>query len=149
MAPTIGVRPPKFIFATEDGVIAGWNPAVDLTHAILVKDDPATGAVYKGIALSAGGTGEQALRDRLPQRPDRCVGQHFIPVTTLASGRLYRSGIPAGFAPFGIQAINGNIYVTYAKQVAGSDDEVQGQGLGFVDVFDPNGVLSRSQRRAS
>ena len=50
--------PAKFIFATEDGVIAGWNPAVNATHALLVKDNSATtGAVYKGLALSAGGNG--------------------------------------------------------------------------------------------
>jgi uncharacterized protein (TIGR03118 family) len=49
--------------------------------------------------------------------------------------------LPAGYAPFGIQAIAGDIFVTYAKQVAGSDDEAHGPGLGVVDVYDPNGVL--------
>ena len=46
-----------FMFATEDGVIAGWNPKVDGTHAILIKDNSSSGASYKGLALSAGGTG--------------------------------------------------------------------------------------------
>jgi uncharacterized protein (TIGR03118 family) len=51
--------------------------------------------------------------------------------------------LPGRFAPFGIQAINGDIYVTYAKQNAEGDEEVQGQGLGFVNVFDPEGRLLR------
>ena len=48
----------RFIFATEDGLIAGWSPSVDPTHAISVIDNStSTGAVYKGLALSAGGSG--------------------------------------------------------------------------------------------
>ena len=44
--------------------------------------------------------------------------------------------IPRSYAPFGIQAIGSKIYVTYAKTQPGSDDEVAGAGLGFVDAFD-------------
>jgi uncharacterized protein (TIGR03118 family) len=51
--------------------------------------------------------------------------------------------LPAHYAPFGIQAIGGDIYVTYAKQDESGDEEVRGQGLGFVDVFDPDGRLLR------
>jgi uncharacterized protein (TIGR03118 family) len=49
--------------------------------------------------------------------------------------------IPAGFAPFGIHNVRGNIYVTYAKQDATKHDDVAGKGLGFVDVYDANGCL--------
>ncbi|MDP9301686.1 MAG: hypothetical protein M3P43_12465, partial [Actinomycetota bacterium] len=45
--------------------------------------------------------------------------------------------LPSGYGPFGIQAINGNIFVTYAKQDPTSTDELHGPGLGFVDMFDP------------
>ncbi len=52
--------------------------------------------------------------------------------------------LPKTFAPFGIQAIGGDIYVTYAKQEEpGSDEEELGAGLGFVNVFDPQGHLIR------
>jgi hypothetical protein len=61
--------------------------------------------------------------------------------TTLPAGAFTDPGLPAGFAPFGIQTIGGNIFVTYAKQVAGSNDEAHGQGLGAVDVYDANGKL--------
>src|SRR5262245_9140809 len=40
-----------FLFATENGTIAAWAPAVDRTHAITVVDNSAAGAIYKGLAL--------------------------------------------------------------------------------------------------
>jgi uncharacterized protein (TIGR03118 family) len=49
--------------------------------------------------------------------------------------------IPDHFAPFGIQDIDGTIFVTYAKQDADAEDDVDGRGLGFVDAYDTNGML--------
>ena len=43
--------------------------------------------------------------------------------------------LPKDFSPFGIQAIGGLVFVTYAKQQAGSTDEQHGRGLGIVDTF--------------
>jgi uncharacterized protein (TIGR03118 family) len=51
--------------------------------------------------------------------------------------------IPNGFAPFNIQNIGGDLYVTFAKQDAAKHDEVDGAGLGYVDVFSPSGNLLR------
>jgi hypothetical protein len=45
-----------------------------------------------------------------------------------------------GFAPFNIQNVGGNL-LTFAKQDAAKHDEVDGSGLGFVDVFSPSGRL--------
>jgi len=47
--------------------------------------------------------------------------------------------IPRGFAPFNVQGIGPNIYVTYAQQDAAKHDPVGGAGLGFVEVFDGQG----------
>jgi uncharacterized protein (TIGR03118 family) len=59
-------------------------------------------------------------------------------------GLLVDSRLPKTYAPFGIQAIGGDLYVTYAKQEEpGGDEEVKGPGLGFVDVFDSTGHLIR------
>ena len=58
--------------------------------------------------------------------------------STPPSRRSMRAGaftdptLPAGYAPFGIQAIGGQIYVTYAKQDAQAEDDVAGAGLGVV-----------------
>jgi glucose/arabinose dehydrogenase len=51
--------------------------------------------------------------------------------------------IPTGFAPFGISDINGDLYVTYAKQDADKKDDVSGLGNGFIDIFDTHGKLRR------
>jgi uncharacterized protein (TIGR03118 family) len=132
----------KFIFATEDGVIAGWAPNVDGTHAIRVKFDPNSGAVYKGLALSAGGSGSLLYASDFHNNKIDVFDSSFNPVQ-LPKGAFEDRFIPAGFAPFGLQAINGNIYVSYAKQDADKHDDVKGPGLGFVNVFDPNGKLIR------
>lgn len=49
--------------------------------------------------------------------------------------------IPAGYAPFGIQNLDGLIYVTYAKQNAQKHDDVAGPGHGFIDIYTTDGLL--------
>jgi uncharacterized protein (TIGR03118 family) len=130
----------RFIFSTEDGVIAAWAPTVNPTNAILIKDNSTAGAQYKGLALSAGGNGQLLYATDFHNGKIDVWDSGFNPVA-LAPGAFADPKIPAGFAPFGIQAINGNIYVTYAKQDADRHDDVAGKGLGYVNVFDPNGNL--------
>ena len=65
----------------------------------------------------------------------------YVPVTT--DGNFTDADIPHGYAPFGIQNINGNLFVTYAKQNMAKHDDVAGKGNGFVDVFDTDGHLLR------
>jgi uncharacterized protein (TIGR03118 family) len=55
------------------------------------------------------------------------------------TGNFTDPKLPAGYAPFNIETINGNLYVTYALQNAAKHDDVSGPGHGFVDVFDLNG----------
>ena len=140
----------RFIFATEDGVIAGWAPSVDATHAIVAVDNStSTGAIYKGLALSAGGNGQLLYAADFHNAKVDVFDSSFAPVdlAALASAKgnantpFHDRRIPAGFAPFGIQAIGGDIYVTYALQDADKKDEIAGRGLGYVDVYDPNGAL--------
>src|SRR2546426_11466088 len=52
---TSGARsgPARFIFASEDGTISGWNPAVAATLAVVAVDNSAGGAVYKGLAIAS------------------------------------------------------------------------------------------------
>jgi uncharacterized protein (TIGR03118 family) len=132
--------PSRFLFATEDGVIAGWAPNVDTTHAVRAVDHSAGGAIYKGLALSAGGSGQLLYATDFHNGKVDVFDATFAPVT-LSAGAFTDHALPSGFAPFGIQAINGDVYVTYAKQDAAKHDELHGAGLGYVDVYDPNGVL--------
>ena len=151
-------QPAKFIFVTEQGVIAAWNGSAS---AIIIKDNSPKGAVYKGCTIA------------------ELNGKHYLYVTNFHSGEIevYDAAfVPTtldkhafddddndrdhdrdhdrrgdddhgrNFAPFNVQAIGTNLYVTYAKQDGDKHDEVDGSGLGFVDVFNPAGqLLSRLQ----
>ncbi len=136
---TGGSGPAHFIFATESGTIAAWtSTAVNGTNATTVVDSSAWGAVYKGLAFGANGTSHMLYAaDFHNNRVDVFDGT-FKPVT-LATGAFMDPALPKGYAPFGIQAINGDIYVSYAKQDTQKHDEVAGPGLGFVDVYDADG----------
>jgi uncharacterized protein (TIGR03118 family) len=63
----------------------------------------------------------------------------FNPVTL--AGGFKDAKLPKGYALFGIQALGGNIFVTYAKQDAAKHDDVAGGGFGYVDEFTPDGKL--------
>jgi uncharacterized protein (TIGR03118 family) len=145
-----------FTFVTEDGTIVAWGPGInpqDLPNdAFVVVDNStnpsaATGAVYKGAAIAQMTPG----------------GPFFLYVANIRSGRIevydtnfkpvnLTSGddggpafldrkIPEGFAPFNVQDVNGNLYVTYAKQNTTKHDDFDFPGFGFVDQFSPKGKL--------
>lgn len=132
--------PSRFIFATEDGVIAAWAPTVDATHALRVVS--AGGAIYKGLAIgSCGNGGRLFATDFFHGRID--VYDSAFRRVSLPYGAFVDGDIPHGFGPFGIQNIRGDIYVSYAKQDAAHHDDVHGPGLGYVDVYTPTGRLLR------
>lgn len=137
-------QPSSFIFATEHGRISGWNYQVDPANAVTKVDNgQKTGAVYKGLAIVDTGVAEPILyaADFHNGRID--VFDRDFNVVAPLTGKFTDPRLPAGFAPFGIQNIEGDLYVTYAKQDAARRDAVHGAGLGFVDVYDPNGKLLR------
>jgi len=141
--------PARFLFATEDGTIAGWNPAVDPTHAVTAVDRSTVtdqagdhGAVYKGLALVTTPAGKFLYATNFRFGTIEVFDSNFHLVNSFTDPT-----VPAGFAPFGIHNIGGNLYVTFAKQDAAKHDDDAGPGNGFVDVFSPNGVLL--QRLAS
>ena len=135
----------RFIFATEDGTISGWNPAVDPTHAILAVNNSGPGAsanrtnlgaVYKGLAIGNNGSGDFIYATNFRDGVVEIYNAQFQFVKSFTD-----SGIPSGFAPFGIRNISGKLFVTYAKQDAKHHDDVKGPGNGFIDIFDLNGNL--------
>lgn len=132
--------PARFVFATEDGIIAAWAPNVDATHALRMVH--CSSAIYKGLAISADGNGGQLYATDFFHAKVDVFDTSFKRVR-LPPGAFTDPGIPQGFAPFGIQNINGDIYVSYAKQDAGKEDDVHGPGLGYVDAYTPTGRLIR------
>jgi uncharacterized protein (TIGR03118 family) len=129
-----------FIFASENGTLSGWSPAVNRTNAIVAVDTGASGAAYKGLATASYlGASYLYAADFRNGRID-VYDSTWKPVT-LPGGSFSDPNLPAGYAPFGIQAIGGRIYVAYAQRAAGSSEETKGAGLGIVDVFDAGGAL--------
>jgi uncharacterized protein (TIGR03118 family) len=134
--------PARFLFVNEDGGISGWSPMADLTHAVKVIDNSFNQAVYKGVALSGNGRGTLLYATDFHNGRVNVYDSNFRPVS-LPDRPFFDHNLPSGFAPFGIQAINGDLYVSYAKQDADRHDDVHGRGLGYINVFDPDGHLLR------
>jgi uncharacterized protein (TIGR03118 family) len=126
-----GVAP--FIFATESGVIAGWSPGVNPTQAIVAVNRP--DAIYKGLAIA----GDRLYAADFHNARVDVFGGTFNPIVD--PDAFVDPMLPDGFAPFGIQNIGGTIFVAFAKQDEAAEDEIAGQGQGFVDAFDTSGNL--------
>jgi uncharacterized protein (TIGR03118 family) len=133
--------PSRFIFASENGTIAAWAADVDARNALLVVDNAGSGAIYKGLALAANGTGNFLYATDFHNSRIDVFDKAFKPAKL--SGAFHDPHLPDGFGPFGIHNINGDLYVTYAKQDEEKEDDVAGKGLGFVNIFDANGQLIR------
>jgi uncharacterized protein (TIGR03118 family) len=130
----VGSGPALFLFSTEEGKLLGWNPSVGTT-AQVVADKSGEGAIFKGLAIA----GDRLYATDFHNGKVDVFDGSFADVNT--PGAFVDPSIPAGYAPFGIQNIGGSIFVTYAKQDADAEDDVTGQGLGFVDEFDASGTL--------
>ncbi|MDB6088876.1 MAG: hypothetical protein JWN85_1660 [Gammaproteobacteria bacterium] len=136
----------KFIFSGEGGMIAGWSPTVDGGNAVTMYTD-AGGAVYKGLALANNGNADFLYATDFHNNKIDVFDAAFVKQTSSPTSFTFIDpSLPAGYAPFGIQAIkNGaggatQLYVAYAVQLApDKHDNSNGAGLGLVDVFDANG----------
>ena len=134
-----------FFFDTEDGTLLAWNRAAGDTAKIMVDNSGATdsagdvGAVYKGLTNGSVGTANFLYAANFRFGTVDVFNDQFQQVSL--AGSFTDPSLPAGFAPFGIQNINGSIFVSYAKQNAEKHDDVSGPGNGFVDIFTTGGAL--------
>jgi uncharacterized protein (TIGR03118 family) len=125
----------KFIFASEDGIVLAWKGG---NIASKVADRTRVSAVYKGIAMVNDGVNNFLCLTNFFGSEIDVFDKNFNFVT---DHRFVDPTIPAGFAPFNIQTINGQVYITYAKQKPDKHDDQSGPGNGYVDIFWPNGKL--------
>ncbi|VVB93512.1 Plastocyanin [uncultured archaeon] len=132
-------KPAAFIFVTEDGTISAWNRTVDSNNATL-KVDNSPGAVYKGATIAKKDNMNVLYVANFRGGTVDVFDTNFNKVT-LAAGAFTDKRIPSGFAPFNVQNIEGKIFVSFAQQDAQKHDNTNGPGLGFVDIFDPDGKL--------
>jgi uncharacterized protein (TIGR03118 family) len=131
-----GTSTAHFIFSTQDGTISAWNTG---SAAVLKVDYSTSNAVFKGLASGASGGSNFIYATDFHNAQIDVFDSNYAQVTL--PGAFADTNIPAGYAPFGIQNVNGQLFVTYALQDAEKHDDVAGPGHGYVDIFSPSGVL--------
>jgi uncharacterized protein (TIGR03118 family) len=133
--------PARLIFDTIDGTISGWNPAVDPTHAIVMRDTWAAGnpAIYTGLDMARShGQNVLCVADLLNdgvQMFDGSFNPIGVPLTDPSVPSLFTD--PNGLNAWSVQVVNDKIYVTFANPLSAVD----GPHGGVVDVFDADGNL--------
>jgi uncharacterized protein (TIGR03118 family) len=125
----------NFLFVSEDGTVSGWRGALGTTAEVLRAGS--NDNVYKGVAETTI-SGNSYLYAANFRAGTIDVIKGTVGAPNLA-GSFIDPTIPAGFAPFNIQLLNGKLYVTYALQDNKAHDDVAGAGNGFVSVFDLQG----------
>ena len=130
-----------FIFDGEGGTIAAW--AMDSgAAAVTAYDDGvvngASHAVYKGLALGTVNGASFLYATDLHNNKIDVFDTNFAKPADM-QGKFIDPNMPTGFVPFGILALNNQLYVTYAMRDGAMHDEITGAGLGYVDVFDFSG----------
>jgi uncharacterized protein (TIGR03118 family) len=140
-------KPAAFLFATEDGTISGWNPAVNATNAVIAVNESDKGASFKGLTAAIVNI-KNYPNQTLLYVADFTRGKvevfdgSFQHVTSVE--RRFREeeeeNVPSGYGPFNVQNLGGNICVTYAQLGSGNNQQ-DGAGLGRVRVYRPDGRL--------
>jgi uncharacterized protein (TIGR03118 family) len=114
-----------FLFATLDGTISGWSEIANPTEAIIAVNNSSSGAVYTALAITSHPSGNYLFAtDNANNKVDMYDG-NFNLVKSFTDTTL------KGMAPFGIQNINGQVYVAFAP--------TSGAAGGVIDIFDESG----------
>jgi len=130
------------IVATEDGGIFLWgvDSAGDIPQqATLMVDNSSVGAVYTSLAILSPTCCASVLAvANFHSGRVETYDTHFAPLGTFQDPNL-----PPGYAPYGMQVIGSQLFVTWALQDAAKHDPVVGAGNGIVSIFDLNGRFVR------
>jgi uncharacterized protein (TIGR03118 family) len=136
--------PAAFIFTSESGMVTAWNPTVPPpapSHTAEPAFTATDGAIYKGIAIAHTSAGDVLYLADFHNGKIDVLDSNFHP--THLSGSFTDPHPPAGYAPFNVAVLNGQLYVSYAKQDSDAEDDVAGQGHGFIDVFSLTGQFQQ------
>ncbi len=114
-----------FLFAALDGTISGWSSFEPSTALIGAKQ---AGASYTGLAITSHTSGNFLFAADAANNKVDVYDGNFNLVNSFTDPI-----VPAGYAPFGIQDIGGQVYVTFASQNGGSN--------GLIDIFSESGTL--------
>ncbi|MGA2048238.1 MAG: TIGR03118 family protein [Terracidiphilus sp.] len=120
----------SFIFATLDGTISAW-PGTNKNLSTLVVDNSASKASYTGLAITSNASGNFLYAaDNANNKIDIFNGA-FTLVKSFGD-----PAIPSTFSVFGVQDIDGLVYVTYAVPNVGAG--------GYVDLFKEDGTFVKT-----
>jgi uncharacterized protein (TIGR03118 family) len=119
--------PANFIFATLDGTISAWAFGANPNQAIIAVDNSANKAMYTGLAITNYPSGNFIYAADNTNNVIDMYDSNFNLVKSFGD-----PSIPSNFAVFGIQDINGLVYVAYAIPNVGAG--------GFIDVFKEDGT---------
>jgi uncharacterized protein (TIGR03118 family) len=122
--------PGLFVFATLDGTISTWAPAVNPNLTFIMVNNSSTGAQYTGLAASTHTSGNQLYAADLAHAQVDIFDGSYAYVSSFTDPSL-----PSGYAPFGLQDLNGLLYVSFAP--------TDGSAGGFVDIFEEDGTYVR------
>ena len=128
--------PAAFIVSTEDGTIQGWNGGT--STVIVVNGWP--NATYKGLALGSANGANYIYAANFKAGTVDVFDKTFQP-HSFGQNAFVDATLPAGYAPFNVANINGNILVSYALQDDQKHDDVPGIGHGYIDVYNSQGTL--------
>ncbi len=140
--PTVDFLIPKrsfsrIIVANGTGTIAAWDYELG-SAATVVADRNPDGAGYTGLTIARRGDANYLYVANFRQGKIDIFDRDFI-----YRGSFSDPGMASGYSPFNIREIDGMLYVTYAMRGGDAADEVTGNGLGSVVVFNPNGQVAR------
>jgi uncharacterized protein (TIGR03118 family) len=119
-----------FLFATLDGTISGWSH-FDPSTALIGVNNSATGAVYTGLAITSKPSGNFIYAADFANNKVDVYDGSFKFVKSFTD-----TALPAGYAPSGIQDINGQVYVAFAL--------TSGKAGGYIDVFNEDGTFVKT-----
>jgi uncharacterized protein (TIGR03118 family) len=135
--------PARFLFATGEGKILGWAPSLALTppstRTFVAADASGRGASYTGLTIASTTQGDFLYAADFANGR---VDMYDAKFNLIADRRMFVDPrLPEGFAPFGVQALAGRIYVAYALRDE-KGEEVAGEGLGVISAFAPDGKFA-------
>lgn len=130
----LGVNAPaRFLFVNLDGILSGWNPAINADNAVIIKNNSAT-SVYTGMAIASSNGANYIYASDFKSGKIDAWDKSFNPISMPFKDPF----LPKGYNPFNIQAVGEWLYVTYAK-VGPDGRDLKGVGNGIVSIFRADG----------
>jgi len=124
-------RSAPFIFATLDGTISAWAPGYNANESWIAVDNSANKASYTGLAVTSYPSGNFLYAADTNNDVVDVYDSNFNWVKSFSD-----PSAPSTVSVFGIQDINGLVYLTYAVPGVGAG--------GLVDVFTEDGTFVKT-----